>query len=177
MKKSMNRALSEPAEKEAPVLAGPQENQQYERDEWTGPGRFSRRFDRCPGCPFWRGSCGTCPWAGMWRRDPNWMPWGGGRWGGGNWGGSQWGVAFNGGRYRAPDCGGPDIGHIWFGLVDPIVCHGLMELERGQSPEHTLRECATMGVLVGMGSCPEQAIEEVEEWEHRRFRREPCPRG
>ena len=47
--------------------------------------------------------------------------------------------------------------------VEPIVAHGLRELRmEGANREHTLREVALMGALVGMGMPASQAIRLVE---------------
>jgi hypothetical protein len=49
--------------------------------------------------------------------------------------------------------------------VEPIVHHGLRELRLGIPVDHTLREVALMGALVGAGMSPVQAIHSVERHE------------
>lgn len=46
--------------------------------------------------------------------------------------------------------------------VDPIVRHGLQELQAGATAEHTLREVAIMSALVGAGASPAEAMRYVE---------------
>lgn len=50
----------------------------------------------------------------------------------------------------------------WMRRIEPIVRHGLREIEGGAAVEHTLREVALMGVLVGRGVPPAEAIRRVE---------------
>lgn len=47
-------------------------------------------------------------------------------------------------------------------MVEPIVRHGIRENALGVPLEHTLRQVAIMGVLVGAGASPARAIASVE---------------
>jgi hypothetical protein len=57
--------------------------------------------------------------------------------------------------------------------LDPIVQHGIEELRAGVSIEHTLREVALMGAMVGKGASPAEAIRAVERREEALIGTEP----
>lgn len=47
-------------------------------------------------------------------------------------------------------------------MVDPVVQHGMREIQQGASVEHTLRETALIAAMVGAGIDPSRAIAQVE---------------
>ncbi|MDM5318111.1 ferritin-like domain-containing protein [Fictibacillus sp. b24] len=53
----------------------------------------------------------------------------------------------------------------WVTYIDPLVKRALKETEEGINLTHLYQEFILSGVLVGQGFTPEQAIEQVEEWE------------
>lgn len=63
-----------------------------------------------------------------------------------------------------PGTGVAGIANLWT-AVGPIVEHGIREFAAGVSLDHTLRETAVAGVLIGMGCDPMQAIAAVEQFE------------
>ena len=55
--------------------------------------------------------------------------------------------------------------HRFVRRIEPLVAHGIREIESGAPIDHTLRETAVMGALVGAGMTPTQAIAAVERYE------------
>lgn len=53
----------------------------------------------------------------------------------------------------------------WVTYIDPLVKRALKETEEGINLTHLYQEFILSGVLVGQGFTPEQAIQQVEEWE------------
>jgi len=49
--------------------------------------------------------------------------------------------------------------------IEPLVRHGIAELQSGAPADHTLREIALMSTLVCAGATPSQAIRTVERFE------------
>jgi rubrerythrin len=53
----------------------------------------------------------------------------------------------------------------WVKYINPLVIRALAEQKQGINMEHLFQEFILSGVLVGLGNNPQQAIEQVEEWE------------
>lgn len=53
----------------------------------------------------------------------------------------------------------------WVNYITPLVNRALAEAEQGINPEHLYQEFILAGVLVGLGKNPQEAIDQVEEWE------------
>ncbi|WP_423237132.1 ferritin-like domain-containing protein [Clostridium vincentii] len=53
----------------------------------------------------------------------------------------------------------------WVKYITPLVNRALAEAKEGINPEHLYQEFILSGVLVGLGKNPQEAIEQVEEWE------------
>lgn len=53
----------------------------------------------------------------------------------------------------------------WVKYITPLVVRALAEQKEGINMEHLFQEFILSGVLVGLGNSPQQAIEQVEEWE------------
>ena len=53
----------------------------------------------------------------------------------------------------------------WVRYITPLVNRALAESKEGINPEHLYQEFILSGVLVGLGKKPQEAIEQVEEWE------------
>ena len=53
----------------------------------------------------------------------------------------------------------------WVEFITPLVNRALAEAKEGINPEHLYQEFILSGVLVGMGKNPQEAIDQVEEWE------------
>lgn len=53
----------------------------------------------------------------------------------------------------------------WVRYITPLVTRALAEAKEGINPEHLYQEFILSGVLVGLGKKPQEAIEQVEEWE------------
>ncbi len=53
----------------------------------------------------------------------------------------------------------------WVRYITPLVTCALAEAREGINPEHLYQEFILSGVLVGLGKTPQEAIEQVEEWE------------
>jgi rubrerythrin len=53
----------------------------------------------------------------------------------------------------------------WVKYITPLVDRALAESKEGINPEHLYQEFILSGVLVGLGKKPQEAIEQVEEWE------------
>ena len=53
----------------------------------------------------------------------------------------------------------------WVNYITPLVNRALAEGKEGISPEHLYQQFILAGVLVGLGSEPQEAIQRVEEWE------------
>lgn len=53
----------------------------------------------------------------------------------------------------------------WVKYITPLVNRALAESKAGINPEHLYQEFILSGVLVGLGKKPQEAIEQVEEWE------------
>ena len=53
----------------------------------------------------------------------------------------------------------------WVRYITPLVTRALAESKEGINPEHLYQEFILSGVLVGLGKKPQEAIEQVEEWE------------
>ena len=53
----------------------------------------------------------------------------------------------------------------WVKYITPLVNRALAESKEGINPEHLYQEFILSGVLVGLGKKPQEAIEQVEEWE------------
>lgn len=53
----------------------------------------------------------------------------------------------------------------WVRYITPLVNRALAENKEGINPEHLYQEFILSGVLVGLGKKPDEAIEQVEEWE------------
>lgn len=53
----------------------------------------------------------------------------------------------------------------WVKYITPLVNRALAEAKGGINPEHLYQEFILSGVLVGLGKKPQDAIEQVEEWE------------
>ena len=54
----------------------------------------------------------------------------------------------------------------WVEYITPLVNRALAETKAGINPEHLYQEFILSGVLVGLGKTPQEAIEQVEEWEN-----------
>jgi rubrerythrin len=53
----------------------------------------------------------------------------------------------------------------WIRYITPLVNRALEESKAGINPEHLYQEFILAGLLVGLGMSPEDAIDQVEEWE------------
>lgn len=53
----------------------------------------------------------------------------------------------------------------WVRYITPLVTRALAEAKAGINPEHLYQEFILSGVLVGQGKTPQEAIEQVEQWE------------
>lgn len=53
----------------------------------------------------------------------------------------------------------------WVRYITPLVTRALAEAKEGINPEHLYQEFILSGVLVGLGKGPQEAIEQVEQWE------------
>lgn len=53
----------------------------------------------------------------------------------------------------------------WIRYLTPLVNRALAEAKEGINPEHLYQEFILAGVLVGLGKTPQDAIEQVEQWE------------
>ncbi|GGF18890.1 hypothetical protein GCM10010954_17100 [Halobacillus andaensis] len=53
----------------------------------------------------------------------------------------------------------------WVAYIQPLVDRALDEVEEGINLTHLFQEFILSGVLVGQGFLPDEAIEQVEEWE------------
>jgi hypothetical protein len=53
----------------------------------------------------------------------------------------------------------------WVRYITPLVNRALAEAKEGINPEHLYQEFILSGVLVGLGKTPQEAIDQVEEWE------------
>lgn len=53
----------------------------------------------------------------------------------------------------------------WVRYITPLVTRALAEAKEGINPEHLYQEFILSGVLVGLGKTPQEAIEQVEQWE------------
>ncbi|OOM14236.1 ferritin family protein [Clostridium saccharobutylicum] len=53
----------------------------------------------------------------------------------------------------------------WVRYITPLVDRALAESKEGINPEHLYQEFILSGVLVGLGKQPQEAIEQVEDWE------------
>lgn len=53
----------------------------------------------------------------------------------------------------------------WVEFITPLVNRALAEAKQGINPEHLYQEFILSGVLVGLGKSPQEAIDQVEEWE------------
>lgn len=53
----------------------------------------------------------------------------------------------------------------WVRYITPLVNRALAEAKAGINPEHLYQEFILSGVLVGLGKTPQEAIEQVEQWE------------
>lgn len=54
----------------------------------------------------------------------------------------------------------------WVRYITPLVNRALAEAKEGINPEHLYQEFILSGVLVGQGKTPQEAIEQVENWEN-----------
>jgi hypothetical protein len=53
----------------------------------------------------------------------------------------------------------------WVKYIEPLVDRALAESKEGINPKHLYQEFIVAGILVGLGKNPQEAIEQVEEWE------------
>ncbi len=53
----------------------------------------------------------------------------------------------------------------WVKYITPLVNRELAEAKEGINPEHLYQEFIFAGVLVGLGKKPQEAIDQVEDWE------------
>ncbi|BCZ44479.1 hypothetical protein psyc5s11_05460 [Clostridium gelidum] len=53
----------------------------------------------------------------------------------------------------------------WVKFITPLVNRAMAEAKAGINPEHLYQEFILSGVLVGLGKNPQEAIDQVEEWE------------
>lgn len=53
----------------------------------------------------------------------------------------------------------------WVRYITPLVNRALAEAKQGINPEHLYQEFILSGVLVGLGKSPQEAIDQVEDWE------------
>ena len=53
----------------------------------------------------------------------------------------------------------------WVKYITPLVNRALAEAKAGINPEHLYQEFILSGVLVGLGKSPQEAIQQVEDWE------------
>lgn len=53
----------------------------------------------------------------------------------------------------------------WVRYITPLVNRALAEAKEGINPEHLYQEFILSGVLVGLGKSPQEAIQQVEDWE------------
>jgi rubrerythrin len=54
----------------------------------------------------------------------------------------------------------------WVKYITPLVNRALAEAKGGINPEHLYQEFILAGVLIGLGKNPQEAIEQVEDWEN-----------
>lgn len=54
----------------------------------------------------------------------------------------------------------------WSRYITPLVNRAIEESKAGINPEHLYQEFILSGVLVGLGMRPEEAIDQVEQWEN-----------
>ena len=73
------------------------------------------------------------------------------------------GVANNSGVMQDKSKFTPDE---WVEYITPLIDRALAEAKAGINPKHLYQEFILSGVLVGLGKTPQEAIEQVEEWEN-----------
>lgn len=54
----------------------------------------------------------------------------------------------------------------WVKYIAPLVNRALAEAKEGINPEHLYQEFILAGVLIGLGKKPQEAIQQVEDWEN-----------
>lgn len=54
----------------------------------------------------------------------------------------------------------------WVNYITPLVDRALEEANAGNNPEHLYQQFILSGVLIGKGKTPQEAIEQVEDWEN-----------
>ncbi|WP_099716741.1 cytochrome b5 domain-containing protein, partial [Clostridium sp. LS] len=53
----------------------------------------------------------------------------------------------------------------WVRYITPIVTFGLREPSQGSSPQRIYQKVAILGVLVGLGKTPQEAISQLQDWQ------------
>lgn len=53
----------------------------------------------------------------------------------------------------------------WIKYISPLADRAIEEFKEGANPEHLCQQFIAAGILVGLGKKPDEAIEEIEEWE------------
>ncbi|OPJ54552.1 cytochrome b5 domain-containing protein [Clostridium chromiireducens] len=53
----------------------------------------------------------------------------------------------------------------WIRYITPLVTYGLREPNQGMSPQSIYQKIILLGVLVGLGRTPQEAINQVQEWQ------------
>ncbi|MVX64424.1 cytochrome b5 [Clostridium chromiireducens] len=54
----------------------------------------------------------------------------------------------------------------WIRYITPLVTYGLREPNQGMSPQSIYQKIILLGVLVGLGRTPQEAINQVQEWQN-----------
>lgn len=53
----------------------------------------------------------------------------------------------------------------WIKYISPLANRAIQEFKEGANPEYLCQEFIVAGILVGLGKKPDEAIEEIKEWE------------
>ena len=54
----------------------------------------------------------------------------------------------------------------WIRYIDPLVAYALRETTQGMNTERSYQKFILLGVLVGLGKTPQEAIKQVQEWQN-----------
>ena len=54
----------------------------------------------------------------------------------------------------------------WIRYVDPLVTYALRETTQGMDTNRAYQKFILLGVLVGLGKAPQEAINQVQEWQN-----------
>ena len=55
---------------------------------------------------------------------------------------------------------------IGLGILTPLVTYALRETTQGMDTERSYQKFILLGVLVGLGKTPQEAINQVQEWQN-----------